>query len=593
MNTTTVIPRQNLPVAAPSRSTHHQQQPKVLKPIKMDVQANVPSSANKAARVKTGTKGKRSSTKHKGHSSDNDIFTATPVTAPKITILKRGTDIVDVPAANIHASSSSDDTDAVSKTTSGTKKRNRPSKKQPSSDEATTVATPSNDGLEQGSETILNRSTSVHFSRDVANIDSESSHQDDTQHDSSSSDHTPSDSNRRERPISYSPTPKDNQRRNVMPPSKSRRAQRRKDIEAMTDALQNVDVDLLSVTPPSPSLVANLSSNESDDSGDGSAANTTTPAKKVPVSKKRSSPRKDDKKSASVSPPKLSAFPPLPSKPISTPEDSKSRLYLTVDSQRPIRPRRRSGSILELRNNNLLPSTPLSEVPEPTLSRTPSTPFLFEKVNTSSPLYAGPTFHNSPAPSALPLPSFYGRSLGDTAQLHSIMSSQFQPGDDLGVRPAASPATRSRTISLNSTIPHPYPKGMTIPFKKSLDDDLFQMDDLEDVSSIATDALRQKSRELLGFLAARHQEPVSTSYQQQLKSTLGRALTSPAVVHPQHRVIVPTPMGFTTSSPLRSDPTSYGLPLRMATGDLQYRNPLSLSEIQHNLRSMLKIEGRS
>lgn len=271
-----------------------------------------------------------------------------------------------------------------------------------------------------------------------------------------------------------------------------------------------------------------------------------------------------------------------------------STLNLPLDNQKPTRPRRRSGSILEMRNSsNFLPLTPLSEAPrapvsEPPLSRTPPVSFLVsEKVSVNSPLYAGPTFHNSPAPSALPLPSFYGRSLGEVSPLQSVMASLSQPFDSSSAQSAASATVRSRTISLNSTITYPYPKGMTTPLKNSLDEDLFQMDDLDDMPPTTTDALKQRSRELLGLLAVNRQKSDSVVQQHQPSQT--RFFDSNSIIQ-QHRATVP--LGFAASLPVRSDSNSYGLPLRMATGEMQHRNPLSL-EIQHNLRSMLKIEGRS
>ncbi|RUS21048.1 hypothetical protein BC937DRAFT_93777 [Endogone sp. FLAS-F59071] len=556
--TTTISQRQSLPVSASSRSHH---QPRASRLTKGDAQANSPS-VNKATRVKTVTKGKRFLAKHKEHSSDNDVPTA---------LTK-----VDDSASSSHDIDNSVDVVAITDDTAlksalPSKKRNRPSKT-------------TRDVLEHGTVTILKRGALVHVG------DEDSSYQEDTQRDSPSNDRSYNEGDCKEHSTSRPSThTKDHKRRNIVPPSKSRRAQRRKDVEVINDALQNVDADLvLSVTPPSPSPLS--SNNDSDDSGD--SISSTTLAKKVSNSKRRTSPRKDEKL-VSVMTPKSSAFPTFPAK--SGSDDLKSGLNHPLDNQRPTRPRRRSGSILELRSSHFLPLTPLSEAPrapvsEPPLSRTPPASFLVsEKVSINSPLYAGPTFHNSPAPSALPLPSFYGRSLGEVSPLQSIMASLSQPFDNSGAQSAASAAVRSRTISLNSTVTHPYPKGMTTPLKNSLDEDLFQMDDLDDMPPTTTDALKQRSRELLGLLAVNRQNSDPVVQQHQPSQT--QFFDSNSVIHPQqHRATVPS--GFAAPLPTRSDPNSYGLPLRMATGEMQNRNPLSL-EIQHNLRSMLKIEGRS
>lgn len=286
MNTTTISQRQSLPVPTSSRSSHHQ--PRASRPTKGDAQANSPS-VNKATRVKTVTKGKRFSAKHKEHSSDNDVQTArTKVndSAPSSHDIGNSVDVVAI----------SDDTAPKS-----TKKRNRPSKAP-------------KDVLEHGTVTILKRG------------DEDASYREDAQRDSPSNDRSYSEGDRKEHSTSRPSTPtKDHKRRNIVPPSKSRRAQRRKDVEAIADALQNVDADLvLSVSPPSPSP---LSSNDSDDSGDSTSS--TALAKKVSISKKRTSPRKDEKL-ISTTPPKSPAFPAFPAN--SGSEDPKRYSFFAVSS---------------------------------------------------------------------------------------------------------------------------------------------------------------------------------------------------------------------------------------------------------------------
>jgi hypothetical protein len=96
-------------------------------------------------------------------------------------------------------------------------------------------------------------------------------------------------------------------------------------------------------------------------------------------------------------------------------------------------------------------------------------------------LYAGPTFHNSPAPSDLPMPSFYGKS----SSKESVIG-----GNNLFTVPELS----------HSNYDSPPSSGNTS------DDDIFAMDDVEPPKVPyyhETPTLRkQKSQELLRILAA-------------------------------------------------------------------------------------------
>jgi len=68
----------------------------------------------------------------------------------------------------------------------------------------------------------------------------------------------------------------------------------------------------------------------------------------------------------------------------------------------------------------------------PTSARPISTP--------STAAYAGPTFHASPAPSALPIPTFYSKSVPDSPGLRRVEASKRDPGSndpDLSTPPSA------------------------------------------------------------------------------------------------------------------------------------------------------------
>ncbi|KAI9287351.1 hypothetical protein BC943DRAFT_335796 [Umbelopsis sp. AD052] len=243
-------------------------------------------------------------------------------------------------------------------------------------------------------------------------------------------------------------------RRNNPPSAKSRRNQTRRDIAAdVTDALEAEFT-----TPPQVT-----DSDDSSSTGD------------VPKQNKK------NHKSTAHRQPNNS---PTKSKPAS----------------RPSRPRRRSGSILEISEKHS--STTKATAP---LSRTPPNDFMFGQL-AINPLYAGPTFSNSPAPSALPMP---------------------------GVRP-----TRSH------------------------DDNLFMMEDDTDTNA---SILRQKSLDLLDMIG------------------VDRPRSQP--VHPTFEAHMPVPYNVTYHQP---HPIYHQqLPFVMATS---HKPDLSLSEIQHNLRTMLKIQ---
>ncbi|GBC08702.1 hypothetical protein RclHR1_08320001 [Rhizophagus clarus] len=155
-------------------------------------------------------------------------------------------------------------------------------------------------------------------------------------------------------------------------------------------------------------------------------------------------------------------------------------------------------------------------------------------------LYAGPTFHNSPAPSDLPMPSFYGKSLGkESSPLSSI------GGNNLF------------TVPENTSSVHISSDNYSSPSSgNTSDDDMFAMDDLEQSRRVpyypGTSTLRkQKSRELLRMLTP------SNSRQHQ---------TAAAYMVPERMATAHHPMHVYPSN--------------------------DLNELSENLRSLLKIHGQ-
>jgi hypothetical protein len=153
-------------------------------------------------------------------------------------------------------------------------------------------------------------------------------------------------------------------------------------------------------------------------------------------------------------------------------------------------------------------------------------------------LYAGPTFHNSPAPSDLPMPSFYGKSLGKEQ----------------------SPLSAGNLFTVPENVPSPpsvhssYDSYSSPSSGNTSDDDIFAMDDFEP-SKVPyypepPTLRKQKSQELLRILAAANarQHPTAASYM---------------------------------------------VPERMATAHNPMQvHPVNLNEISETLRSLLKIHGQ-
>jgi len=207
-------------------------------------------------------------------------------------------------------------------------------------------------------------------------------------------------------------------------------------------------------------------------------------------------------------------------------------------------PRRLSSTAFELQSqvSRLADSDPIlfSESILPQSRRPSSSP---SRLGGGPKLYAGPTFHNSPAPSDLPMPSFYGKSLGKEPSPLSV------GGNNLFTVPENVPSPPN--VHSN------YDTYSSPSSGNTSDDDIFAMDDLEP-SKVpyypeSPTLRKQKSQELLRILAAANarQHQTAASY------------------------MVPERMA-TAHSPMQVHPA----------------NGLNLNEISETLRSLLKIHGQ-
>ncbi|KAI8595153.1 hypothetical protein EDD21DRAFT_51875 [Dissophora ornata] len=175
------------------------------------------------------------------------------------------------------------------------------------------------------------------------------------------------------------------------PPSKARRVQRRKEIESATESLAHADLDLaLHQSPPlDPS-----SPPSSSDSDDSESALSRLPDNYLTSKRSR----------------KLAGTP--PQRPSSTPVvPQPHRGYHNMDA---VHTSSHHGPAFANRASHpldmfLRPST------APVKAASVDKAIFADRstVEKKSPLYAGPTFHNSPAPTCLPIPAF-ARSAGNS-----------------------------------------------------------------------------------------------------------------------------------------------------------------------------------
>lgn len=362
-------------------------------------------------------------------------------------------------------------------------------------------------------------------------------------------------------------------RRSDVTPSKAKRAQRRKEIKSMTEVLEYIETDVLqSASPPQPITIKQFSG-----SGDESDVNSSKYVKSV-------SSTFNNNNSLSGSPSQASnaafLFPPLnysnaiialeegmnSNKRENVFSNSDDNVTIKSPSDRPVdkeykrlsdnhvdsAPRRRlSSTAIELQSqvSRFSDSDSVTPPSESILSSTPPTARRLSsspgRLGGAHKLYAGPTFHNSPAPSDLPMPSFYSKSLGKDPSPLSV------GGNNLFTVPENMPSPPKVYNDSNSS--HSSPSS-----GNASDDDIFAMDDFEPSSAPyypETPTLRkQKSQELLRILAAANAR--------------------------QHQTAA-----------------AYMVPERMATAHHPMKvypanNGLNLNEISETLRNMLKIHGQ-
>jgi hypothetical protein len=352
-------------------------------------------------------------------------------------------------------------------------------------------------------------------------------------------------------------------RRSDVTPSKAKRAQRRKEIKSMTLEFSENDL-LLNVSPPQPIAIQQLSG-----SSDESDVNSSKYAKSV----SSSTCNDNNNVSLSGSPSQTNnaavIFPPLnysnaiialeegmnSNKKVDIISNSDDDILVKSSFERPTSkeykrcsdhivdytPRRRlSSTAIELQSqvshfSDSDSMTPTSELilssTSPSARGPSSSP---SRLGGNPKLYAGPTFHNSPAPSDLPMPSFYSKS------------------------PLSVGGNNLYTVPENMQSPPRVYDYSSPSSGNASDDDIFAMDDFEP-SNVPyypeTPTLRkQKSQELLRILAAANarQHQTAASY------------------------MVPERMA-TAHHPMNVYPTNNGL---------------NLNEISETLRSLLKIHGQ-
>ncbi|KAF9567064.1 hypothetical protein EC968_003533 [Mortierella alpina] len=201
------------------------------------------------------------------------------------------------------------------------------------------------------------------------------------------------------------------------PTSKSKRTQRRRDIEADTDLLSKADLEAASNQSPPMNPSSPPSSTDSEDSESTAAAHANSQPRSAKGQYARSSGRA----------PKLSESPPR------------------RPSSAPVMPQLRKGMPPMQRQQNVVPnnnglhqpsghsyqkagygssSTQMLDAADAQLRRNPNKANSADRImladrvaaEKKSVLYAGPTFHNSPAPTSLPIPAFVSSLGGNFAE---------------------------------------------------------------------------------------------------------------------------------------------------------------------------------
>jgi len=180
-------------------------------------------------------------------------------------------------------------------------------------------------------------------------------------------------------------------------------------------------------------------------------------------------------------------------------------------------------------------------------------------------LYAGPDFHNAPAPSDLPIPSFVSKSLGkEKSFLEDDLFGVGNIGTSNRLGNNSAPSTVSSSPSMFATPPLT-PPTPTFVLDRAYDDDLFVMDDVHAANNTYDDAyIRQQQSIQLKMMLASSKEKQSITY------------NAPTTNQQSATMAYNVPQKMATARPLHVYDDTQGM---------------SLTEISESLRSLLKISG--
>ncbi|KAF9978388.1 hypothetical protein BGZ73_002567 [Actinomortierella ambigua] len=221
-------------------------------------------------------------------------------------------------------------------------------------------------------------------------------------------------------------------------PSKARRVQRRRDIEAVQESLAKADMDvaIMEHSPPLNALASPPSSTDSDDSESGSSRlpraitgnqKGNRPAKNNSNNGSNSPSSGASRQQLATTPPQRpSSAPVLPQgrkgmpAPVVTPHQTAYRGHNNTPNLS-TQPQYHQGHGQRKSSFGSASALPLDNA-RPNVTKTSSADkvVLADRVAAEkAKLYAGPTFHNSPAPTSLPIPAF-SRSLGGSPMEPSV-----------------------------------------------------------------------------------------------------------------------------------------------------------------------------
>ncbi|CAO3563829.1 unnamed protein product [Mortierella alpina] len=202
------------------------------------------------------------------------------------------------------------------------------------------------------------------------------------------------------------------------PTSKSKRTQRRKDIEADTDLLSKADLEAAVNQSPPMNPSSPPSSTDSDDSESAAAMHATSQARSAKGQQTRALGRTS----------KLSESPPR--RPSSAPVMPQLRKGMPTMHRLQNVPQSNNGLQQSLGGHTYQkagygsPSIQSMDATDAQLRRNPTKANSADRImladrvaaEKKSALYAGPTFHNSPAPTSLPIPAFVSSLGGNFAE---------------------------------------------------------------------------------------------------------------------------------------------------------------------------------